>query len=252
MKGLSLAGASLVGDRPGNEDRFAWWRGEAGVLLAVGDGLGGHRGGAMAAERLMREAGRAFQEAQLPLADPLGFLQRLLAKTHEALLLAGLAQDPPGTPMTTAALALVQEHRVWWATLGDSRVYWVRGGEVLQLSRDHSYAEELLIQGLIQEPLPADHPWRARLTRCLGGFPTVPPPHCGGPFELAEGDVLALCSDGLWGPLGEAPLADLRSARDLQEAVEGLVRAAVTAAAPNADNTTLVAVRRGGSAALGV
>jgi len=205
---LEIAGASLTGDRASNQDRLGWWVREEATLLALADGLGGHAGGALAAQTLIDQARAGFAEVALPLVNPLGFLRRLLIETHERLLLAGLEQNPPTTPMTTAALALVQGARVWWATLGDSRIYWLRPGRVIQLSRDHSYAEELLERGLLQEPLPADHPWRSRLTRCLGGFPSAPPPHCGGPFGLAPGEGVLLCSDGLWGPLKADSFAD--------------------------------------------
>ena len=145
--------------------------------------------------------------------------------------------------MTTAALALIQGDQGWWSTLGDTRVYWLRDGVAHVLSRDHSYAEELLQRGLIQEPLPPDHPWRARLTRCLGGFPSLPPPEFGGPFTLGPGEMVMLCSDGLWGPLDESRLSGLFHAEALETAVAALAEEAVRRAAPVADNTTLVAAR---------
>ncbi len=245
MSELQIAGASLTGDRASNQDRLGWWAREDTVFLVLADGLGGHAGGALAAETLIDQARATFSGASLPLDDPLGFLRRLLVETHERLLLAGLERAPSTTPMTTAALVLVQGQRVWWATLGDSRVYWLRPGCAVQLSRDHSYAEELLEQGLLQEPLPLDHPWRSRLTRCLGGFPSAPPPHCGGPFGLAVGEGVLLCSDGLWGPLEADSFTRLNGSEDLAAATEGLARAAVERAAPNADNTTLLVARRG-------
>ena len=100
------------------------------------------------------------------------------------------------TPRTTVVACIVQGNAATWVHCGDSRLYVVRGGELLTRTRDHSYCEQ-------QDAMSRCCRMRDRFNRnmlftCLGS-PTKPVFDVAGPLQLQQGDSILLCSDGLWG-----------------------------------------------------
>ena len=102
-------------------------------------------------------------------------------------------------PRATCAVCLVQEGGAFWAHIGDSRIYQVRNGKVLNRSRDHSHVEVLIQEGAITEEEALDHPMRNFVECCIGGDAPVPDMSITSKQPLAPGDVLLACTDGLTG-----------------------------------------------------
>ena len=125
------------------------------------------------------------------------------------------------TPRTTLVAALVQAGELHWVHCGDSRLYVVRGGQLLSRTRDHSYLEAQANAGASLEGVN-----RNVLFTCLGS--TVRPMFdVAGPVRLAEGDKLLLCSDGLWEMVRNDQIAAiLGSAATPQAACDRLVATA--------------------------
>jgi len=237
------AHCSLIGDRKINQDRCVVVREEETALLGLADGMGGHPRGEVAAQLLADACRNYFDLTPHPILNPGSFLTRLLHKAHEEIVAFGYEQEPAIDPRTTAVACLVQKGVAYWAHAGDSRLYLLRQQRVLSRTVDHSYVERLKQQGVISAREQEDHPQRNYVTRCLGGS-LVSPEITLGKHKLENGDILLLCSDGLWGSLDENTLlTTLFSHLPLSEAVQTLAERAARNAFPDSDNVTLVAVR---------
>ena len=108
---------------------------------------------------------------------------------------------------TTSALA-VRDHKAWFAHVGDSRIYRVRGDEIKQLTEDHSLVASMVREGLITAKEAETHPRRNVLQRSMGVAEEVEI-DVQGPFELLAGDTFILCSDGLHGLVKEPELKEI-------------------------------------------
>jgi serine/threonine protein phosphatase PrpC len=242
---IEHADLSLLGNREENQDRVAIAIGDGAAFLAVVDGMGGHADGARAAEVAMRAMVSEFWEASRPLFDPEGFLHLTIGRAHEAVVDLGRGLPPEIRPRATCAACLVQGSNAYWAHVGDSRIYQLRAGHVLARTRDHSHVELLLRAGRITERQAQDHPMRNYVECCIGGDPVLPEMSLSGRNSLLPGDVLLLCSDGLWSGLTDEQIAalSLPAERGLRDALADLGQRALAGTAPFADNTTAAAVR---------
>ena len=237
------AHSSLIGDRKINQDRCIVVREDGTTLLGLADGMGGHPRGEAAAQLLVDTCRSYFDLTPHPILNPSSFLTRLLHKAHEDIVAFGYEQEPAIDPRTTAVACLVQKGVAYWAHAGDSRLYLLRQQRILSRTVDHSYVERLKQQGVISAREQEGHPQRNYVTRCLGGS-LLSPEVTLGKHKLEHGDILLLCSDGLWGSIDEGTLLDtLFSRLPLPEAVQALAERAAHNAFPDSDNVTLVAVR---------
>jgi serine/threonine protein phosphatase PrpC len=141
-------------------------------------------------------------------------------------------------------VCLVQQHASWWAHVGDSRLYHLRGGKLLARSRDHSHVELLLREGLISAEQAHNHPMRNFVECCLGGDPILPEMSLARRRPLEPNDVLLACTDGLWGGLkDEEIVAELGGSGDLREKLLKLGERAVKRSGNGSDNTSAAALR---------
>ncbi|MDA0705910.1 MAG: protein phosphatase 2C domain-containing protein [Proteobacteria bacterium] len=242
---IEYAKVSALGDRSDNQDRAAVVVSEHAALMLVFDGMGGHSDGARAAETGLKSVQDMFMESTLPLFDPQGFLYMALSRAHDAVVRLGRDVAVDFRPRATCAVCLVQEGGTFWAHIGDSRIYQLRGGEVLSRSRDHSHVEVLIQEGAITEEEALDHPMRNFVECCIGGDAAVPDMSITDKKTLQPGDVLLACSDGLWSGLTDSDMAQIAHARDenLTENLKDLSLQALRANSPYSDNTTGTALR---------
>jgi serine/threonine protein phosphatase PrpC len=240
-----LGKANRLGTRSSNQDRFTVVERPHGVLLALADGMGGYEGGLLAASTFVVKLTELFRAAPSPLPDPAEFLRRAFVEAHHAVVDAGARQQPPLNPRTTGVACVLQDGTAWWAHVGDSRCYLLRGGGVVARTRDHSPVEDLLQQGKITEKQMNKHPQRNQVTRCLGGNAArTPEPEVAAPCALAAGDVVMLCSDGLWASMDDEHIAvHLAESVALSRLVDDLAGQAEANSYPKCDNVSLVALR---------
>ncbi len=209
-----------------------------GRLLIVADGMGGHRGGATAS-RLSAETVKA-QYIASDASDVAEALRDSLRRANARIF--GEAQANPdlrGMGTTTSALAVRGGH-AWFAHVGDSRIYLVRGGEIKQLTDDHSLVASMVREGLLTSEEAAHHPRRNVLQRSMGVGEEVEI-DVRGPFDLREGDVFVLCSDGLHGLVREDEMREITMSMEFEEAADELLRRALERGAP--DNVTVIVAR---------
>ncbi len=235
--------ASRIGNRDTNQDRFAAFEAGGSVLLALADGMGGQDGGEIAADTVIDYIGREVARQSLPVAYPQSFLTQLLHGAHEAVMNAGRRHDPPVLPGTTAVLCLIQDKHAWWAHVGDSRCYLFRNGVALYRTRDHSYVEHLYQAGQLSHEKRQGHPMRNYVTQCLGLKEGQPEIALSNGTQLQSGDILLLCSDGLWEPLSEAQMGVLLMERELDSALDRMAEIAEEQSYPQSDNISALALR---------
>jgi serine/threonine protein phosphatase PrpC len=239
------AKVSLAGNRQENQDRVEVFAFEEAALLVVVDGMGGHAEGAKAADVTVATLRECFTEQGRPVLDPQGFLTLALAHAHGRVVALGDGVAMDHKPRATCAVCLVQDSAAYWAHVGDSRIYLLRGGAVRERTRDHSHVELLLREGLIAEREMRSHPMRNFVECCLGGDSPLPNMSVTSPKRLKSGDVLFACTDGLWSGVEDREIAQL-SADDgtpLDAALRGLADTAVSRNSPHSDNTTAAALR---------
>jgi len=212
---------------------------ERSNLYAVADGMGGHVGGEIAARVAVETLDQAFERAPTVAGLREAFSEANAAVWHESQANADLR----GMGTTLIAMALVGgadgRDALTLANVGDSRAYVFSGGHLVQVTEDHSLAEERMRHGEMTEAEAAVHPQRHILTRALGVSSEVETDMW--ELELHSGDRVLLCSDGLSNEVGLDEMADiLRTVDDPGEAAHRLVEAAN--AHGGADNITVVVV----------
>jgi PPM family protein phosphatase len=242
---IEYAELSLLGDREDNQDRVTVSAAEQAALLVVIDGMGGHSDGSRAADTALKSLLESFRQTSLPMFDPLGFLHMALSRAHDEVAKLGNGQTIDTRPRATTAICLVQEGAAFWAHIGDSRVYHLRHGKIVQRTRDHSHVELLLREGKITEEELPTHPMRNFVECCLGGDPAIPEMTVSGRNTLLPGDVLLLCTDGIWANLRDSDIAGFfrEDNQELRAWLEALGRRAVQASAPFSDNSTAAVLR---------
>lgn len=244
----TIAQESRIGGREINQDRVAWLATADAVLMVVADGMGGHLQGEVAAQIAVDTVTGQFRnEAKPRLADPARFLATALQQAHHTIVhyAADCRIPPHAAPRTTCIACVVQDGEAIWAHAGDSRLYLIHGqpqGEArVAQTRDHSVVQRMVDAGSLSDVEAASHPLRNRVFSCLGGdeAPQIEVSHL---MPLQDGDLIALCTDGAWSPLGETLVTELERA-PLNRSVPHLLDAAERAAGPEADNLTLIAMR---------
>ena len=203
-------------------------------LFVVADGMGGHAAGEVASELAIQTI------SQLAPGYPNGpMLENAITEANRAVYECARANERRAGMGTTVTAALLQGTRLVIAQVGDSRAYLLHGGELQQLTRDHSLMQDLIDAGEITPAEARIHPQRNFITRALGTSPSVKADI----YELnvSPGDRLLLCSDGLCGMLEDSDMAlALRTIRNPQTCATELIQMANQAGGH--DNITAIVV----------
>jgi PPM family protein phosphatase len=208
-----------------------------GRLLIVADGMGGHRGGATAS-RLASETVKA-QYLGSETGDVATALREAVERANSRVYSeAQTNPDLRGMGTTTSAL-VVRGNQGWFAHVGDSRIYLIRGNEIKQLTDDHSLVATMVREGLLTTEEAETHPRRNVLQRSIGVGEEVEI-DIRGPIEVRENDVFVLCSDGLHGLVKEEEIREIAKLPLLQAADE-FVKRALERGAP--DNITVIVAK---------
>lgn len=218
--------------------------GSGGALLAVCDGMGGEAGGEIASTTAVEALYRAAIDS-LPGQSPSGVARALLDAVQAASRdIETLAQQRVELSRmgTTATVCAVAGGTLLVAQVGDSRAYLLRGEQLVQLTRDQTLATLLLERGQLTPDQLDSFEFSHVILQALG--------HAGGvdvdlgELQLADGDVLLVCSDGLHGSVEDARLAETLRAFSPSLACDQLVQLALDAGAP--DNVSCLVARATG------
>jgi PPM family protein phosphatase len=244
--GIDVAGLSDVGcQRENNEDRYSYWEPSSeeeflrkGRLALIADGMGGYEGG--------QEASRAAVETieQVYAASSGSPSPALLDAFHAAhSRIQELASHTPSLRGmgTTCTAVVVLGYDLFYAHVGDSRLYLARDSKIYRLTRDHSYVGRLVEEGIVSAEEAESHPQRHILTAALGAGSEITPEATEQPIQLESGDELVLCTDGLWGQVNDKEIEDAVSNLPPENACRKLVQLAKDRGGP--DNITVEILR---------
>jgi protein phosphatase len=246
MMKISVMAATDIGRvRDHNEDDYVALGGKESppgvdALLVVADGMGGHAAGEVASkmtvEGIVHSLNNQDEEASKLEGNAFGvFLGKVLEDVNQEVWQAAQEDDKRGMG-TTCTLAAIRDDQLFLAHIGDSRAYLLRDGELHQISKDHSWVEDAVDQGVITREQARVHPNRNVITRAIGL--EQQPQIDTSAMALADGDLLLLCSDGL-----NSMIPDEDIHRILKESSADAVCGDLIGAANEAggnDNTTVV------------
>jgi len=236
---------SRKGAREVNQDRIAYTYSRETLLLVVADGMGGHLGGEIAAQIAVRLFIERFQQEAKPiLRNPLKFMQETLLRAHAALASYASQFSMLETPRTTCVAAVVQGNHAYWAHVGDSRLYLLRQGKLIGATKDHSKVQYLVDQGIIAPQDVPTHPDRNKIFSCLGGA-AEPVIDLSKRTPLANGDILILCSDGLWSVYPVREMSTMLTSTPILTTAPQIMREAEERGGAEGDNLSAIIVRWG-------
>jgi serine/threonine protein phosphatase PrpC len=218
--------------RPHNEDSYCSL--EQSGLWAVADGMGGHERGEWASAVLIEKLSALDVPAEFD-----GACEKVAEAIHDANGEVYREATARGTQMgSTIVCLLVRGSRfaVFW--VGDSRAYLLRGGEMHQLSRDHTRVQEMVDAGLLGPEDAVAHPMGHVLARAVGVMETLELDVVAD--EIEPGDTFLLCSDGLHGFVDEQQIASHLASATPAAASQRLIEATLANGAP--DNVTVIAI----------
>lgn len=239
---FSISHLSRVGGRRSNQDRLGYAYTAESLLIVLADGMGGHPRGEVAAELAVRTFMDAYTtQTNGRFSQPPMFLNFAMRTAHQTIVRYAQEHRLPASPGTTCVACMVQDGCAWWAHAGDSRLYFVRDGEVLAKTRDHSVVARLLEMGEITE-LEAGFLERSVIYSCLGATQT-PQVELSGKTVLRDGDTILLCSDGLWGPLQDGELAQGLGRGAPSEVLKRFMDLAQARAGARSDNLSAVLLK---------
>ncbi|HUD29709.1 MAG TPA: protein phosphatase 2C domain-containing protein [Novosphingobium sp.] len=218
--------------RKHNEDRY--FGSDPLGIWVVADGMGGLARGDWASTQVVDAVGALARSEGLD--DTLETIRGALETANELIL---AESESVGKQMGSTAVALViRERRFGVAWVGDSRAYLLRGGRLYRLTRDHSQVQDLIDHGVLDEAAAATHPLRNVLTRAVGVARPLQMDTMTDTLE--DEDLLLLCSDGLYGVIGEQEMETTLARLSFERAAETMLARCHELGAP--DNITVVGV----------
>ena len=232
--------------RKHNEDACAIFETPNGLLCVVCDGMGGHLGGDRASKLAIEEIGKYMASKRFDLGKLNDALDQSFASAHVAI-----AYEAETNPLlkgmgTTCVAVLFHQDATFCAHVGDSRLYIFRNNELIRLTKDHSFVQTLVDEGVITEAEALYHPKRNLIERALGSDDAQPDiANLGRVLQnLRVGDVFLLCSDGLSNELGDIEIKNFleNETLALEEKIERMMEHALKAGGK--DNITIQLIEK--------
>lgn len=230
------------GSQPGrvrtvNQDAFFAGPAAGRAFMAlVADGMGGHRSGEVASQKAVEIMRRELERSR---NQPPVTIARAVQMANLAIFDHSVANPEHQGMGTTCTVVVLDDQVGLVGHVGDSRAYLLRGGELRQLTLDHSWVADRVRQGILSEEEARQHRWRNVITNTLGSNPQVKLDLLH--FRVEPGDVILLCSDGVSMLLSTELMKRVLTENSPQEACRRLLEEADGRGSP--DNITAVVLR---------
>ena len=210
------------------------------LLAAVADGLGGHRGGALASKTVTEQLRAIMQKSTFPLAQPAGWLKKCCLLINQAIIKKGYQKRCE--PMTTLVLLLIQKEQAYWLHVGDSRLYYFNKNNKYKRTRDHSQVQKLLELGLITEAEMGNHREQNLILSCLGA--DSPAKISLDSDSFTKENAFLLCTDGFWEQFTSSEMGNLVFSSNLRETATSAMHRAAKRGGVRGDNLTFAIIRQ--------
>jgi serine/threonine protein phosphatase PrpC len=239
---------SIIGKRPEQQDAVDYFRANGFLFAVVCDGMGGMKGGSVASQTALACFKELTMNAENLSEDLPEFFLRSIDIMDEAVFrIEDEAGDKMNSGTTFVALA-IKDRSAFWLSVGDSRLYILRDGEILQVTRDHNYLftlNQMLSAGVISKTEYEEQLFRGdRLTSYLGMGGIEFMDICQAPFALKSGDYLIITSDGLYKTLSDEEIQDIIiDAQSVRAAAERMVDSVLERDRICQDNTSFALIK---------
>lgn len=191
-------------------------------LLIVADGMGGHNAGDYASKFVVQVLKKELEKSRED--GPRAMLKKAIASANHQLIAESKTDAKLEGMGTTLVAATVIEHTLYFANVGDSRLY-LLNDEIRQLSKDHSLVQEMVRLGGLNAEEAKHHPDKNIITRAIGVKEDIEIDFF--EYRLKKGDIILMCTDGLSNMVEDEEIFQIvRSSRDVVEAVEQLIERA--------------------------
>jgi serine/threonine protein phosphatase PrpC len=241
MLQVEIATRCEVGGRTHNEDDLRHGQSGSFWYAVLSDGAGGHRGGAVASDIVVRMTTLGLQSATQATPD---YLTQLVCEANDALV---QKQDKRSRDRMHATLVALwidsRREEALWTHVGDSRLYMLRHGRVLHVTQDDSVVQRMVDAGYLTPEEALTHPKKNQLLAAMGAEGGIEPNTLESHMAVEDGDAFLLCSDGWWDHFDrhaiEAAFAASKSADEWLTRMADAIQAAAT---PRQDNYSAIAV----------
>ncbi len=233
-----IVAISRDGNRPYNEDVYGHWSDGCFIGCLVSDGAGGHGGGNVAAAITRQSILDGF--AKEPSLDRAS-MRALIERANLSVVARQADNSVQASMRATVVLAAIDIDRkeMVWAHCGDSRAYLFRRGKLIARTKDHSLVQQMVENGMLDDEAARLHPTRNLLLSALGSVEETLEISVSEVISIQADDVLLLCSDGIWEPIGDALInQSLSSALSPLAWLEALDHQIKQHAKPDQDNYT--------------
>lgn len=235
MREIKHLSKKNIGARKDQQDSVNITQNGDDILIALGDGMGGHTGGAKASNIFVTVAQNAFENKSY--GNPKEFFEDIVFEAEEGI--DKYEKQSGEDPHTTSTLALIKDGHVHFSNIGDSRVYiFDRDGLVVR-SRDHSVPEMLLQMGEITEDEMATHPDQNKLTKSLGPDSHEKPSYYEHKLENSKDYIVLVCSDGFWEYVKEQEMMYFLFNSELEQALSNMIKIARERGGEKGDNISV-------------
>lgn len=221
MKALTDVGMH----RKNNEDSFCVGESKCGIFAVVADGMGGHLAGEVASAMAVEVLSEAFENLEYNSEEEFfGRIRAAFEDVNRKIYKYAENNSKVLGMGTTAVCAFICGDKLFVANVGDSRAYIIDKDSIRQLSKDHSYVQQLVDLGVITKEEAKNHPRRNYITRAIGTEEEIEVDI----FESEyKGETVLLCSDGLCGLVSDDVILEIvKNEEDMEEIVNKLVEAA--------------------------